>query len=134
MWYEHFVNIFNPAARESTIFSVDEMIHDDVRPFTQMELKRSLKRMRHKAAPGPDLVPCSLLKRLSNTNQAQLLVELNMTLENLAIPPLWAKSHLIPIHKKGPIEDPSNYRPIMLESSILKCLTSLLEDPVSFQL
>src|SRR5258705_10738330 len=70
-WYEHFVTIFNPTGRESIDFSVGEMSQDEIRPLTQMELKRALNRMRHKTAPGPDLIPCSLLKRLSNTNQAQ---------------------------------------------------------------
>ena len=46
------------------------------------------------------------------------------------IPSIWKRAVTILIHKKGPLDNPSNFRPITLEPVMLKVLTSLLRNRI----
>ena len=45
-------------------------------------------------------------------------------------PAAWKQSNITPIHKGGPVDDPSNYRPI----SVVQVIAKILEKIVSVQL
>ena len=54
----------------------------------------------------------------------------NISLSSGIFPSEWKRSHITPIHKGGPSDDPSNFRPI----SVVPVLAKILEKIVSIQL
>ena len=51
----------------------------------------------------------------------------NTTLQNGCIPQEWKQCNVTPVHKSGPQQDPSNYRPISVVPVIAKTLERLLQ-------
>ena len=57
-----------------------------------------------------------------------------LLLNNFNIPKIWKKSRIVPIFKKGRIDDPGNYRPISLTSIPLKVLCHILNQRINEKL
>ena len=77
-------------------------------------------------SPGPDCVLGELLKNSQETVVPFLTSCVNHLFNNSLFPEQWAKALLVPIHKKGRINDPDNYRGISLLSILSKCYTYVL--------
>ena len=82
------------------------------------------------SAPGKDRVEYRHLK-LVDPNCKVLGTIFNKCLGERKIPATWKNSTTIFIHKKGPDDDPSNFRPIALMSCLCKLFTSNLSARVS---
>ena len=50
----------------------------------------------------------------------------NISLRNVALPQEWKLADVIPIFKKGQMDDTKNYRPVSLNPIICKCLERLV--------
>lgn len=58
---------------------------------------------------GPDGISVSFLKEVVSILTYPLIIIIyNKSLETSAIPSLWRKSNVTPIHKCGSLDDPSN--------------------------
>ena len=56
-----------------------------------------------------------------------LIVKLfNQIWETGTFPKDWLKSVIVPLHKKGQIDNPDNYRGISLISNLCKCFTYII--------
>ena len=97
--------------------------------MTQKEIKSKLRSMSN-SAPGKDRVEYRHLK-LVDPNCKVLGAIFNKCLCERRIPARWKNSTTILIHKKGPGDDPSNFRPIALMSCLYKLFTSILSAGVS---
>ena len=97
--------------------------------MTQKEIKAKLRSMSN-SAPGKDRVEYRHLK-LVDPNCKVLGAIFNKCLRERRIPASWKNSTTILIHKKGPGDDPSNFRPIALMSCLYKLFTSILSARVS---
>lgn len=94
------------------------------------EVHRAVKCAPINKAPGPDLLIGEALKTAPETH-GQFLVELWRTCGRLkAVPSSWMRSTIVPLHKKGEINDPANYRPIALLSHARKIIESALDSEV----
>ena len=72
-------------------------------------MSQNLKRSK---AAGIDKIPPGILKDCSSVVKIPLAHIINMSLCTGEIPSEWKEAKVIPIHKKGSINDFDNYRPI----------------------
>ena len=102
--------------------------HSD--PFDLEELHAVLKRCKVNKQPGPDCIVAELYKWLNRENRLFLLEILNQWWAGTQVPPELLLARVVPIYKKGDIDDPSNYRPISLLNSMYKIYASLIRNRI----
>ena len=99
----------------------DAELNQDIR---EDEVRAAIKKtLKNGKSPGPDCVLGELLKKSQETVVSFLTSCFNHLFNNSLLPEQWAKALLVPIHKKGSINDPDNYRGISLLSIFSKCYT-----------
>lgn len=79
-----------------------------------------------KKSSGPDNVPNEFLKRYAEWCSRYLGIIYRFSLSTARVPNDWRKAKVIPIHKSGDINSPSNYRPISLTSTSCKILEHII--------
>lgn len=90
------------------------------------ELEAVIESAKRNKAPGPDLISNEFWKALPHAGRALLLDLFNNVFDSGRVPESWPCAALSMIHKKGPKDDPANYRGIALTNSILKLFTKIL--------
>ena len=84
-------------------------------------MDRAFKKLKTKKAPGPDKITNEMLLKLGNKAKIILLKFINKTWAEGYIPKAWRTANIKPIPKKDkPANEPNNFRPISLTSSIGK--------------
>lgn len=91
--------------------------------FTLEELSKALSKCR---SPGTDGIAYEFYKQLPQNWLLYVCCLFNRIMDTEIIPEEWSKVILIMLHKKGPIQDPSNYRSIALVNTITKVFTQIL--------
>ena len=105
-------NIGDPLACDSSLFSL-------------AELQEVLKNCKVNKQPGPDHVVVELYKWL-DTDRKLLLDILNQWWVDATTPHDILMARVVPVYKKGDVDNPSNYRPISLLSALYKVYVSLV--------
>ena len=93
-------------------------------------VRRKLEALKVDSAPGPDGVHPKLLQLASGPLSGPLAALFQKSLDQGVLPEDWKTAAVVPIHKKGPKQDPGNYRPISLTSVPCKVLESLIRDEI----
>ena len=134
---QYFSNCFNEKSMDldeltkslrEHVPSTDE-VQTILNPLSTLDIRQRLTSMAN-STPGQDKVEYRHLK-LADPNAQILQIIYNRCLEERRIPKPWKDATTILIHKKGPSDDPSNFRPIALMSCIYKHFISLLASRVS---
>lgn len=94
-------------------------------PITEQELLASLSRCRDNKAPGKDGIPFEFLKHLPSNWRLYLLTLFNDIFDSGCVPKDWCEVVLVMLHKKGPINNPLNYRGIALFSCLAKVFSQV---------
>ena len=89
-----------------------------------------LKSLDTRKSAGPDNLSARFLKDIAHEIAAPLTSLFNFSLQHGTFPAAWKQSNITPIYKGGPVDDPSNYRPI----SVVSVIAKILEKIVSVQL
>ena len=110
---------FDCNSRESTFDELD-------RHIIQNEIKDAISWLASNKACGSDCIKNEYFKFSSNMLLEPLKKLFNRILNSGVFPTQWSEGINIPIHKKGDIDDPSNYRGITLVCCFAKLFTSLL--------
>ena len=98
-------------------------------PFTMRELKKAIRKMKRKGAPGADDIPPAFLKELGPNALTELLEIFNDSFLHADIPQAWRHGIIIPILKAGkPACDVDSFRPISLTSCIVKLLERMISN------
>ena len=97
-------------------------------PFTMDELIKASKILKAGKSPGVDKLSNEILSCLISIYPLLALKLFNSILESNKVIPDWSIGLISPIHKKGPKDDPSNYRGISLLSCFGKLFMSLLNN------
>ena len=98
-------------------------------PVTEDFVIDAIKRLKPNKATGLDKISARLLKDSGQIIAPTLTSLFNRSLQTETFPSIWKNATVVPLHKKGDKQDPSNYRPI----SILPTLSKILERAVHTQ-
>ena len=103
--------------------------HEEVTPYTMAELRKAIKKIRLKGAPGPDNIPPSFLKNLGERAMQELLEIFNLSLSTSDLPQIWRNAIIIPLLKQGkPASNLASFRPISLTSCVVKLMERMLSE------
>ncbi|XP_023212335.1 uncharacterized protein LOC111615169 [Centruroides sculpturatus] len=100
-------------------------------PISDSEVNTTLQKMRIRSAPGVDNVSPSLIVYSRDTLVPYLAKLFNRVYDTARIPKQWLEVKIKVIHKKGPLDDPANFRPISLLPVVQKIFTSILANRLS---
>ena len=103
------------------IYSYDHAL-DRVR-LSVDDVTKAINSLNNNKAVGPDLIHNRLLKSACSVIAEPLTCFFNKCLMESIFPNPWKIAHVTPLHKKGPKELCTNYRPI----SLLSCVGKLFE-------
>jgi len=104
---------------------------EDFNHFSLEEIKNSMKRLTNKKSSGLDGLSGFFIKLFVDTIAPYLTIMFNKLITNRSIPDLWKIAKIVPVHKKGPRTEVSNFRPVSNLLTIAKiyelCLLSRIE-------
>ena len=135
----YFKEVFNiqPDIRVSEeIFNnicIDQIYNLDILngSKTLTELENGINNLKNNKACGIDGILNEFLKN-SNISVRHVILKLfNAILESGIFPSQWTIGEIVPVFKKGNINEPSNYRPITLISSVGKLFTYCLNEKMN---
>jgi len=92
------------------------------------EMTQAIKSLPLNKAPGPDLVPNSILKALPSDILTELLRIFNEGYTRGRTPESWSEAELCMIFKKGHRNLPGNYRGISLLNTVSKLFTAMISN------
>lgn len=90
------------------------------------EIRNAVKNTTNEKSCGPDMMLNETFKYYIDLLIPSLHYLFNNILNNGLFPSLWSRIFIVPIHIKGDISDPNNYRGITLISNIGKKFSSIL--------
>lgn len=96
-------------------------------PFSTEEVKKALKSLPNTKAPGADHLRGDMIKPILEQLTPPLTALFNLCWYTSTTPEIWRRAQIVPIYKKGPLDDPANYRPISLTSIFRKTLEKCLQ-------
>ena len=104
----------------------------DTLTIDSSKVKKLLANLNENKSMGPDNVHPKLLKFLAdNTNFVWSLTELlNKCIVDECIPSIWKSAVVVPIHKKGSVHLPENYRPVSLTCVLCKMYENILREHI----
>ena len=95
---------------------------------TPEEVEHLLQSLDHTKSAGDDNIPTRLLKLVATQIAPSLSQLFNISFDRADQPQDWRDATVSPIHKKGPKNIPTNYRPISLLSVISKVQERIVHD------
>ena len=107
-------------------FINSKLPHDvsfDIPDFSVDYVRDSLRKLNVKKGTGLDGLQPKFLVMAADIIAPSLTWIFNFSLHSAVVPDIWKIAKVIPLHKKGSITDPNNYRPI----SILPALSKIFE-------
>ena len=85
-----------------------------------------LQHLDFQKSTGPDGLSALFLREAASMIAEPLTKLYNASLKSASIPNDWKQSNVTVIHKSGPTNDPSNFRPISVVPIIAKVLEKLV--------
>lgn len=131
LFSHYFQSNFNYNNMSTTMFSgvpshiLSSMI------ISPEQLHRAFLRMKISSSSGPDGIPSYFIQQCWSNLNVPLLNLFNMSLKNGIFPNQWKFSYIQPIHKKGSINEISNYRPISILNQFPKLFDSIVAEVIS---
>lgn len=122
-----FSSVFNKAIVSDDVGNI--MVNDSF--LNNVKLKEwdiivAAKKLDIFKGAGPDEIPPVFVKRCSTAIALPLSIIFNRSLSDGVFPDIWKISKIVPVFKKGVINDVNNYRPISIISCIPKLFESLI--------
>lgn len=132
-WFHHFSSVLNESVEENEgdVNSTEDTDSDNTFQclnvdITEDEVKESLKHARCGKAAGPDGIINEVLKAAQSSIVLFLTKYFNAIFSKGVFPSEWTKATIFPLHKKGDLNNPDNYRGIALLSCVSKLYTHIL--------
>ena len=129
--FEFFGEVFtkeidkNDQATHTAIFGVANKVE---LVFDTCLVKQRLTRLRTDKSAGPDGLHPMVLKECADNLAMPLACIFQSSYDRGQLPSDWKLAEVTPIYKKGPKNDPGNYRPISLTSIACKVMEGLMRD------
>jgi hypothetical protein len=96
--------------------------------FERTDILKVLKNLKQGAAPGLDGISPKVLKELRFELVGSLRNLFQKSLDLTQVPTDWKKATVTPIYKKGPKNNPANYRPVSLTSIPCKVMETVIKN------
>lgn len=96
--------------------------------FSSVLVFRAINKLKLRSKGGPDGIPPIFYKKCISALSLPLSQLFSISLSSGYVPPVWLKSYVVPIYKKGDRTDPNNYRPIALTCTMSKLMESVIKD------
>ena len=133
---EYFQSINNPNDRfyqadEDVLFLNGRYVNDEFQvmfeelniPLSYSEVLLAVKQLKNEASAGPDLLLNDVFKNGTSILMTYIHRLFNKIFEIGYFPDKWSEGFIVPIHKKGDKNEPSNYHGITLLSTLGKLFT-----------
>lgn len=133
VWFEYFKKLGDTKNgttpirinnSEGDLDSMDSM-------FSANELKAAIKKLKNNKSAGPDQITNEMIRCFYGEHSSFLLDLFNFIFRKGQYPKEWSSGMIVPIHKKGPKNNPSNYRGITLSSCLGKLFCNILNNRLS---
>nr|CAD2185127.1 unnamed protein product [Meloidogyne enterolobii] len=98
--------------------------------FDILTVENILENLPNKNSNSPDDIPYILLKSCSKILSPTITEIFRIILDNRTIPEIWRQSYIIPIFKKGEINDPANYRPISVTCTLCRVFERIISTQI----
>ena len=95
--------------------------------ITDAETRRGIKVLKTGKSGGPDKIINEFLIHVASTLLPYLNKLFNLVFNQGYFPVCWSEGYIVPIHKKGSLNNVENYRGITLLSVIGKLFTRVLK-------
>ena len=129
-WKEHFRGLYRDLVGPDQNMTRSEAAGEDDPEIMMEEVRRGVKRLKMRKAPGVCGVMPEMLKAGGEVVVKWLVMLFNMIWRVGVAPSDWRKAQIIPIYKKGSRLECSNYRGISLLSVVGKVYARVLNDRV----
>ena len=133
-WYNYFSNLGNPLVNSEHF---DQAFYDDVTNpsnqnkfmnnagldclITEIEVDKAIKSLKSNKQPGHDGIRAEMIHARIYLHVCKPLTKLfKFIWDTEKVPVSWSDGLICPIHKKGPKNDPGNFRGVNLLSSVGK--------------
>ncbi|GMS98924.1 hypothetical protein PENTCL1PPCAC_21099 [Pristionchus entomophagus] len=131
---ETFSRIFTKDNGDTPSFSHEREkvsnFYDD--PFCRFEICELIEKWKASSCRTPDNIPMIFIKYTAVPLSAALEIIFRKSYELSQVPDRWRLSTIIPLKKKAPFSNPSNYRPVSITSFFCrvfeKCLAKQMID------
>ena len=139
-WHTYFSSLFNPVTHDDA-HNTDEPSLNDLlsninyhldptksvnNEITEEEISKSIKCLKSNKSARPDGFVSEMFKYSPSCLTKYLVKLFNAIYDTGVFPAAWRRSTIVPIHKKGGVNLPENYRGISLTSVFSKIFTGVL--------
>eukprot|EP00745_Piridium_sociabile_P002264 TRINITY_DN113801_c0_g1_i1.p1 TRINITY_DN113801_c0_g1~~TRINITY_DN113801_c0_g1_i1.p1 ORF type:complete len:177 (-),score=18.67 TRINITY_DN113801_c0_g1_i1:134-664(-) len=142
-WFQHFKEILEKHGDPSDLIHVENHYNDsggdrdDVgsdssdslnRPISTEEILVALRKLKKGKAAGPDGIINELLKNACKSDVVLgfFVTFFNALFDRGVYPESWTESIVLPLYKKGNVNNPNNYRGISLSNVCSKLYSSVI--------
>ena len=131
VWYDHFKNVFQSDCNETACSDNDvnvctEEINVLNAAITDEEVQTAARLLKNDKAAGPDGLIGEFYKYAISDAEPFLVKLFNIIFTKGLFPQAWTESIVQPLHKKGDVTSPDNYRGISLLNICSKMYSSIL--------
>ena len=141
MFENYFKAVNNPEDRyftpdEDIMYFIDRYENDEFKimfselntRITITEITAAINQLKTNRSGGPDCLINEMFTVGKNALMNVFYTLFNKIFENAYFPKRWAEGFVIPLHKKGSINNVDNYRGITLLSSLGKLFTRIIDN------
>lgn len=109
------------------------IVHDQALPLFSFyeNIVRSIKSWSISYSRTPDDIPMAMIKKIACEIGRPLEYIFNLSLMTSVVPKKWKHSFVIPLPKKEPLSDPSNYRPVSLTSFFCRVFEKFMLEQIN---
>jgi hypothetical protein len=131
-WFKHFKELLEKDDMREDVFVDDDYDDDDDEndvlnaEITRDEILLALKKLKCKKAAGPDGVIGEFLKYSGEIVVDFFVQFFNALFDRGLFPDSWTESIILPLYKKGDVNNPGNYRGISLCNISSKVYSSVI--------
>lgn len=132
-FHDYFRELLNPSVRADDIWYAANLIEDAQLddPFTVHEVKIQLTRTKPNKAPGEDRIPYEFYVNATDEYLGELAKVFTKMLNGANSFEALQKSIIFPIHKKGDVNLPENYRGISFLNCMGKIMMGMINERIS---
>lgn len=128
VWRKYFENLLN--VEEESLDDTTPEIFINVQPEVEEpsleEVEKAIREIKNNKAPGNDGINIEIIKAGGKEIAIQIHKLLTQIWRKEEMPKDWEEAIIVPLHKKGDKQEPSNYRGISLLNTTYKIFSKIL--------